>query len=284
MNGVDAIVHAAFASPRAAASVIKTVNEEGARQVCSQALKAGVPRVVLISSTIVERPARSKALLRAKSVAAMDLYRQTRAKAEKITEDYASRGLSVAIARPKTFIGPGRVSAFHIIFDWIRRGRPVILLGNGKIRYQLLEIGDMAEGIRLLTGSSAEGVFHFGAREFQTLHEDLQSVIDHARTGSRLCFVPASIARIALNGADLAGLVPTSELHVLSAWGKDSVAGIGRAEKELHWSPRWSNREALRRAYDWYVSSMEAAGSAPAIHALPRSHRALQKMIEALLK
>ena len=275
VEGVDTIVHAAFASPRETPEILESVNVYGAREVCAQAVAHGVRRMVLISSTIVEGSARAHPRL-------LGAYRRSRIEAERVVSDCS--GLRTAIVRPKTFLGPGRLSAFAIIFDWIRRGRPVVLMGDGRCRYQLLEIGDMAEGIRLLAGSGAEGIFYLGAREFGTLREDLQALINYAKTGARLRFIPAGVARAALATMELIGMTPPSELHYLSAWGRDSVADISRAAKELGWQPRWGNAEALRRAYDWYIRSLEATGTAPATHPLPGSHRTLRKLIESILR
>jgi nucleoside-diphosphate-sugar epimerase len=282
IEGADAIIHSAFASPRMSPAEIESVNITGVREVSNQALALGVRRFVLISSTIVEKPSRVHPILRSAALNALDMYRKTRAEAEEVIMEQGKGGLSVSIVRPKTFVGPGRVSAFTIIFDWVRRGKPVLLLGTASSRYQLLEIRDMAEGIRLLAGSGSEGVFWFGAHTYGSLKDDLQGLIDYAQTGSRLRFVPASAARMALRGIELAGLVTPSELHYMSAWGKDSIVDTSRAVEELGWRPRWSNAEALRNAYDWYVQSIAETGAAPSIHALPDSHRKIRNLIETL--
>jgi nucleoside-diphosphate-sugar epimerase len=284
LGGVDAIVHSAFASPRMPADTIRSVNVEGVRVACEQARNRGVRRLVLISSTIVQRSPRVHPFLLCSALNAMDLYRESRADAERLAAGMGGADLRVAIVRPKTFVGPGRVSAFTIVFDWIRLGKPVLLLGNATARYQLLEIRDMAEGIRLLALSEAEGVFYFGAGKFGTLREDLQTLIDYARTGSRLRFAPAPLARLGLRAIEFAGLTPPSELHFMSAWGRDSVVDTSRAVKELGWQPRWSNTEALRNAYDWYLESMAATGAAPTIHPLPGSHRRLRNLIDTILR
>ena len=163
VDDVDAIVHAAFASPRQPAMVIESVNAGGASELCRQAVRSRVRRAVLISSTIVQRAPRVHPLFPHAGITAMDTYRNSRVEAERIFMASSSDGLSTAIVRPKTFLGPGRISAFTMIFDWIRRGKPVFLLGQGTSRYQLLDIRDMAEGIRLLTASDALGVFFFAA-------------------------------------------------------------------------------------------------------------------------
>ncbi len=284
VEGLDAVVHAAFASPRVALPIMREINAGGARKIASACLEAGVQRLVLISSTVVEREPRVHPFLRDSGLSAMDAYRETRTEAERIASEFADRGLSLAIVRPKTFVGPGRVSAFNIIFEWIRKGRPVLLMGSASAPYQLVEIRDMAEGIRLLTDSTAQGVFYFGADRFGTLRGDLAALIEHAATGSRLRFVPPALARGLLRAIELSGTATASELHYMSAWGRPSVADTSRAMRELGWKPRWSNREALANAYDWYARSMEENGSARSIHELPGPHRAMSRLIQKVLR
>jgi nucleoside-diphosphate-sugar epimerase len=284
VKGTDAVVHAAFASPRMDPRVIEEVNVAGARQVSRQAIANGIRRFVLISSTIVQRPPRVHPFMSGAGLSALDMYRKTRAEAEQFLLGQTSPDFHVSVVRPKTFVGPGRISAFTIVFDWIRQGRPVLLLGKATGPYQLLEIRDMAEGIRLLAASDAEGIFHFGADRFGSLRDDLQGLIDYAGTGSRLRFVPEPLARAILRGMELSGMATPSELHYMSAYGKDSVADTSRAVKELGWKARWSNAEALQNAWDWYTASIAATGTARSIHTLPASHRILGKLIETILR
>ncbi len=276
LDTVEAVIHAAFASPRQPLRVIHDVNLEGTRNLCAGALAAGVRRFILISSTIVLKPPRVHPLFRKSPLNQLDLYRASRVEAEAVVAESGDRGLSAAIVRPKTFVGPGRVGAFAIIFERIRLGEPVPVLGNGQNRYQLLDIRDMAEGIRLLEASDREGVFFFGTRDFRTVREDFQALLEHAGTGARLRFIPGRIARVALRGMELANITPLSELHYLSARGEDSVVDISRAERELDWRPQRSNAQALRDAYDWYLTSVTTTGTAPSTYPVPLAHRALK--------
>ncbi|HEV8722554.1 MAG TPA: NAD-dependent epimerase/dehydratase family protein [Candidatus Binatia bacterium] len=278
LKDVDAVVHAAFASPHQPAEVIRRVNVEGTRNLCAAAVSAGVRRFILISSTIVSKARRVHPLFRKSPLTRLDLYRAARAEAEKLVAEYGSRGLSSAIVRPKTFVGPGCLSAFAILFEWIWRGRSVPILGTGRNRYQLLDVRDMVAGICLLMTADAEGVFSFGAREYRTVTEDLQTLLDHARTGARLQFIPGRIARVGLRAMELANLAPLSEWHYMSARGEDSVVDISRAERELGWRPESSNARALREAYDWYVASMTTTGRARTRHPVPFAHQLLKRL------
>jgi nucleoside-diphosphate-sugar epimerase len=217
-------------------------------------------------------------LFRNSPLTRLDLYRASRVEAERIISEYGSRGLSTAIIRPKTFVGPGCVSAFALLFERLRLGQSVPVLGSGWNRYQLLDIRDLAEAIRLLTATDAKGVFFFGSREVRTVREDLLTLLNHARTGARLQFIPGWIARIALRSMELVNIAPLAEWHYMSARGEDSTVDASRAEQELGWHPERSNAQALTEAYDWYVATVAVTGTAEITHPVPSAHRALQRL------
>jgi len=278
VHGVDAVVHAAFASSRQTADRLRSVNVEGTRAVCATAVSERVRRLVLISSTIVLRPSRRHPFLPGAPLSRLDLYRATRLEAERIAAECAGRGVSVAVVRPKTFLGLDRVGAFAILFELIRRGRVVPVLGDGRNRYQLLAVGDLTDGIRRLVGSDAQGIFHFGAHQFRTVRDDLQSLVDHAGTGARLRFVPSALARTVLRTMELVGVTPLAEWHYMSANGEDSIVETRRAETELAWRARESNATALAAAYDWYQATRAVGGVARTTHPVTRAHRVLERL------
>jgi nucleoside-diphosphate-sugar epimerase len=279
LDDVDVVVHAAFVSSRQTRELIRSVNVDGTLNVCEQSLARGVRRLVLISSTIVSRPLRIHPVFRDSPQTRLALYRDSRAEAERLVERFRPKGLPVAIVRPKTFVGPGRVGAFAIIFEWIRSGRVVVVLGRGRNRYQLLDTRDMAEGVRGLIEADVEGLYFFGAREFGRVRDDLQALLDHSGSGARLAFVPPGLAKTALRGMELANLVPASEWHYMSASGQDSVVDIVSAERDLGWRPVHSNVQSLTDAYDWYVKTVRASGSAPTTHPVPLTHRVLKRLM-----
>ncbi len=278
IHGIDVIIHAAFASPHQSAADIHRINVDGTRILCAEAVAAGGPRFILISSTIVSRSPKVHPFLRNAPLSRFDLYRASRVEAERVVSEFGKKGLSTAIVRPKTFLGPGRVSAFALLFERIRRGQSAPVLGSGQNRYQMLDIRDMAAGISLLAEVPASGVFFFGARDFCTVREDLQTLLNHAQTGSRLQFIPGSLARMALRAMEFGAFMPLSEWHYMSAHGVDSMVDISRAEQELGWKPERSNAQALIEAYDWGLASLAATGAARTTHPVPLAHRGLNRL------
>src|SRR5207302_7865774 len=107
--------------------------------------------------------------------------------------------VGTTIVRPKTFVGPERLGVFEILFDWIREGRRIYVLGKGHNRYQLLAVEDLVDAIvRAAAAPEAAGeTFNVGATAFRTVREDLGALIAHAQSSSRLQPVPAKPAEAA---------------------------------------------------------------------------------------
>src|SRR5438105_3348752 len=89
---------------------------------------------------------------------------------------------------------------------------------------------------------AANEVFHVGAKEFGTVRQDLQALIDHAGSDSRLTPVPVKPAELILRALELARLSPLAEWHYKTAH-RDSFLDVSKAERVLGWSPRLSNEQ-----------------------------------------
>ena len=107
----------------------------------------------------------------------------------------------MVVLRPKTSSGPSALGVFEILFDWVREGRRIYVLGDGSNRYQLLAASDLVEAVvRAADADVAGQVLNVGATEFGTVRTDLQELIDHAGSTSRLTPIPARPAELLLRG------------------------------------------------------------------------------------
>lgn len=278
LDGTGAVVHAAFAPPQSAPATIWSVNAGGTAALVEHALACGIARLVLVSSTIVTWPPRPHPLLPSSPLGRLDLYRRSCRAAEVLVARGEMRGLVPAVVRPRTFLGPGGVGAFALLFARIRDGRPVPMLGRGRHRHQLLDVRDLAAALAMLALGAARGTFTLGTERFGTVREDLQALIDHAGTGASLRALPAGPARAAARVLELAGLPPLSGWHASAARGEDTTSEPDPGLRALGWRPLRSNAEALIDAYDWFVRT---PGARPT-HPVPRSHRLLDLALRAL--
>jgi nucleoside-diphosphate-sugar epimerase len=272
----DVLVHAAAALPiQVSRAAIRSVNVEGAAVTFAAAIEAGVRRVVLVSSTAVYGVPERHPIHEDDPLVGVGHYGESKIEAERLCEAFARRGLEAVIVRPKTFVGPERLGVFEILFDWIREGRRIPILGDGSNRYQLLAVEDLVDAVvRCLDAPVAGEALNVGAGRFGTVREDLEALIDHAESRSRLRPVPARPAEVVLRGLELAHLSPLAEWHYRTAH-KDSFVSIEKARSLLGWEPRLSNAETLCATYDWYLEHRGELRGAGLTHRVPWDQRAL---------
>jgi nucleoside-diphosphate-sugar epimerase len=183
--------------------------------------------------------------------------------------------LETVIIRPKTFIGPERLGVFEILFDWIREGRRIPVLGSGNNRYQLLAVEDLVDAILRASQADVAGeVFNVGATDFGTVRTDLEALIAHAGTTAKLRPVPARPAEIVLRGLELAKLSPLVEWHYKTA-SRDSFVDVSKAQRRLGWTPTKSNEQTLIENYDWYAANRKGMKRAGVTHRVPWNQQAL---------
>jgi nucleoside-diphosphate-sugar epimerase len=272
--GADVVVHAAAALPiQASRESIRSVNVGGTENVLHAAHDAGVRRVVFISSTAVYGVPEKHPIEESDPLVGVGAYGESKIDAEGLCRVAA---VETTIIRPKTFIGPERLGVFEILFDWIREGRRIYTLGKGYNRYQLLGVEDLVDAI-VRAGhepKAARETFNVGATEFGTVRSDLQALIDHAGSSSRLQPIPVKPAELALRGLELMRVSPLAEWHYKTAH-KDSFVDVTKAQQLLGWQPRLSNRDALIETYDWYLANLERVGAAGVTHRVPWNQQAL---------
>jgi nucleoside-diphosphate-sugar epimerase len=270
----DVVVHAAAALPiQASRNTIRSVNVGGTENVLRASDEAGVRRVVFISSTAVYGVPEKHPIEEDDPLVGVGWYGESKIDAEGLCRVAAAE---TTIVRPKTFIGPERLGVFEILFDWIREGRRIYTLGKGNNRYQLLAVEDLVDAI-VRAGQepkAARETFNIGATEFGTVRTDLQALIDHAGSASRLQPVPVKPAEIALRGLELLRVSPLAEWHYKTAH-RDSFVDVTKAQSLLGWQPRLSNRDALIETYDWYLANRGRVGGAGVTHRVPWNQQAL---------
>ena len=272
-EGADVLVHAAAALPiRGSRREIMSVNVEGTDALLAAASSASVRRVVYISSTAVYGVPKVHPLSENFPLHGVGAYGESKIACEDLVR---SSPLESVIIRPKTFLGPERLGVFEILFDWIRDGRRIYVLGRGENRYQLLAVEDLVDAIaRASTAEVAGEVFNIGATEFGTVRSDLETLIAHAGTSSRLRPVPARPAELALRALELARLSPLGEWHYKTA-SRDSYVDVSKAERVLGWHATKSNVDTLVENYDWYVANRARMQAAGVTHRVPWNQQAL---------
>lgn len=254
-NGIDVVIHTAAALPiRGSRKAILAVNIDGTRNVMEGALRNSVRKVIFISTTAVYGIPKIHPLYETSAIIPLGHYGESKVAAERVCMDYQKKGLDITIIRPKTFIGKGRLGVFQILFEWIRCGYRIFIIGNGKNRYQLLAVEDLVDSIwRTSTLPNRNAIYNIGAKEFKTVREEMQALIAHAGSSSKVTPLPAKPVQLTLRALELTRLSPLVEWHYKTA-SQDSFVDVSKAEQELDWHPQKSNLDTLTETYDWYIN------------------------------
>jgi nucleoside-diphosphate-sugar epimerase len=259
MEGVDIVVHTAAALPLYKPEDIFSTDIDGTHNVLQSALEHKVDRAIHISSTAVYGIPDHHPLLEDDRLHGVGPYGEAKVRAEEIGKEYRQKGLCVPILRPKSFIGPERLGVFALFYDWAKDGKNFPMLGSGKNRYQLLDVEDLCEAIYLAATGDRDKVndtFNIGAKEFMTMKEDYQAVLDVAGFGRRIVPLPAAPAIWTLRVLEAMHLSPLYK-WVYETAATDSFVSIEKAERILGYKPKYSNKDALVRNYNWYIEHLD---------------------------
>ena len=272
VEGCDVVVHCAAALPLYSEEDIYTTEVDGCRNVLAACRKFGCDRMIQISSTAVYGVPKKHPIDETDPIVGVGPYGHAKIEAEEICRAAIKEGYCVSIIRPKSFIGPERLGVFALFYDWAYTGHGFPMIGSGQNRYQLMDVDDLCGAIWSAMTYPKDVVateFNIGAKDFTTMKEDYQAVLDRAGHGKKIRGMPVKplilILRI-LEKLHLSPLYP----WVYETASTDSFVSIEKAEKLLDYKPKYSNKDALVRNYDWYVAHLsEFAGKSGVSHRVP---------------
>lgn len=259
MEDIDIVIHTAAALPLYSKQDIFSTDIEGTRNILTAAETNKVKRVIHISSTAVYGIPDHHPLYEDDKLDGVGPYGEAKIAAEEVCLEFRKSGMCVPVLRPKSFIGPERLGVFALFYDWAKDGKNFPMIGSGNNKYQFLDVEDLCESIWLVMTKDEKIVndtFNIGAKEFTTMKEDYQVVLDIAGFGKKIIGFPAGPVIMGLRILEFFHLSPLYK-WVYETANKDSFVAINKAEKTLGFTPKYSNKDALLRNYDWYIANME---------------------------
>jgi nucleoside-diphosphate-sugar epimerase len=254
---VDVVHHNVAQVPLAKdRGLFHTVNVDGTRNLLEAALAEGVGKVIYVSSSAVYGVPRRNPVTERTPPRPAEPYGRAKWEGELLCAEYAARGVDVSIVRPRTIMGHGRLGIFQILFEWIREGYDVPVLGRGDNVYQFVHADDLADACLAAAERPGSRDFNIGTDRFGTMRQVLEALCAHARTGSRVRPVPRFPAESGMRLTGWLRLSPLGPYHWMM-YGRSMWFDTTRAHVELGWRPRWSNDEMFIQSYDWYLRNRE---------------------------
>jgi len=275
---VDIVIHTAAALPLYSPEDIYSTDIDGIRNVLESGHDHNVERLIHVSSTAVYGIPDHHPLYEDDPMQGVGPYGESKVEAEAICQEYRDKGMCIPIIRPKSFVGPERLGVFALFYDWAKDGKNFPVLGSGNNRYQLMDVADLCDAIYLtatLEPEKVNDVFNIGAKEFTTLKEDYQAVLDYAGFGKRIVPLPAAPMIWTLRVLEKMNLSPLYK-WVYETVTEDSFVSIEKAENVLGYAPKYSNKDAMVRNYQWYIDHLDDfEGQSGVSHRVPWKQGAL---------
>lgn len=271
-EGCDVVVHCAAALPLYSEEDIRTTEIDGCRNVLNAARKFKLDRMIQISSTAVYGVPKKHPIYETDPMVGVGPYGHAKIEAENICRAAIAEGYPVCIIRPKSFVGPERLGVFALFYDWAYTGHGFPMIGSGENRYQLMDVDDLNSAIWnacIYPKKVIATEFNIGAKEFTTMKEDYQAVLDRAGHGKKIVGMPVGLLIFILRILEKLHLSPLYPWVYETAY-TDSFVSIEKAEKLLDYRPQYSNKQALVRNYDWYVAHLkDFEGKSGVSHRVP---------------
>jgi 2-alkyl-3-oxoalkanoate reductase len=273
LRGVDRVIHcAARTGPWGPDDEYERVNVHGVEVLVRAALAAGVRRFVHVSSiTVHGNDVRGEADENASLRAEPNPYSRSKVAAERLLARMVrDESAPVTIVRPGWIYGPRDTSSFARIARRVEQGQ-MVTLGSGENHVPLVYVRDVAEGILLASDSPhAEGRSYLLVNdEPVTQREFIGAVAAELGAPAPTRRIPYGLSLMIGALAEARGrLARSQEPPPVMRYGLQLLGGenrfvIGRARRELGFSPQVGLEEGVRRSVEWYRTASATNGGAP---------------------
>ena len=271
LSGVQVVHHNAALVPLTkSGDRFQEVNVVGSRIAAEEAARAGVRAFIHMSSSAIFGVPDRCPITEATPLRPAEIYGRAKLAGEQAVREVCRRAnLPLIVIRPRTILGEGRLGIFQILFQWIREGRNVYVIGSGDGLFQFVHAHDLMDAYLLALDHGQPGVYNVGAEKFGSVRQALENLIAYAHSPSKVKSLPAGLTRLTLQSLDWLGLSPLAPWHYLT-YHKPFHFEVSNL-LAMGWRPRYSNDEMFRESYDWFIAHYDrlAAAKAGSAHRRP---------------
>ncbi len=267
-EGLDAVFHCAIARLHTfhdgtGADAFDAVNRQGSRLLAQEAIRAGVPRFVFVSSTAAMGTPDAAVVDEQTPCRPSNPYQRSKREAELALLDlHRAEGLNPVIVRPCLVTGPGKEGGELLkLFKLCQKGRFPAIGGSLDVEKPLIDVLDLVQALELAAERGRPGQIYL-------VHSDAGHTLgDILRAAARLVGnprpsipVPLPLAWLAAQlttpVADLLRRPPPLSPERLRLFITSRRIDIRKARRELGFNPRHQDPfEMLGRTYDFYRAS-----------------------------
>ena len=260
LSGTTDLIHTAGVIHPTRVSQFFDVNATGTQHVLDAARRAGVRRIVHVSSNspFGTNPQRDDLFRADEPFHPYLAYGRSKMMAELAVRGAVDRGLDAVVVRPPWFYGPWQPERQTRFFRMIRAGRfPVF--GDGGQRRSMVYVDNLVDGVLLAQSHGRPGAGYWIAdRRPYEVREIVTTVQEALRaegleSASRMPRVPAVVSSAAETTDRVLQRFGAYQqtAHVLGEMSKTIACDISTAQSELGYEPRVELLEGMRRSIRW---------------------------------
>jgi nucleoside-diphosphate-sugar epimerase len=254
-GNIDAILHVAalLAHDKENLHHLWDSNVKGTENVIAGARALNIGKVVFTSTNCVFSTGFEKPVDENTPTHPIEIYGKSKLAAEALLT--AATDVSSIIIRCPTIIAAGRLGLLTILFDFVREGRCLYVVGDGSNRYSFIAAQDLANACFLASQSKQTGIYHIGSDNVPTMKELYQDVMVHCGKEPRIRCLPNGLTQEALKVLNALRLSPLGPYHyrMIAA---NFVFDNSKLKRDLNWKPTLTNSEILIEAYKYYVAHL----------------------------
>lgn len=253
-EGIGSVFHLAAIIHSVRTSVIEEINVSGTRNIVAEAARAGVHRLVFMSSNAAQGSLDGGLMTESGQTKPTSAYGKSKLRCEQIVRAIEGKLLTTTIVRCPMFYGPGQPARMTKLMKIVRGGRPPVF-GEGKNLRSMAYVDNVVAGLLLAESSArAAGQTYWLAdeRPYTTL-EVFDAIAAALGVKARPLHLPELIARtcrVADEAIERIGL-HSMNVHVVGESIQDIACSIEKARSELGYRPSVEIEEGFRRAVAW---------------------------------
>jgi nucleoside-diphosphate-sugar epimerase len=263
LRGVDAVVHLVAETKKKWGPMQDSyaVNVTGTENVCRAAIKAGVRRLVHVSTSAIYNMKVGRAVREDDPVEPLDdPYCFTKAQGDLLVQRMIRENhLPAVILRLGALFGPGDSLNFGRLADRIGAGRG-ITVGTGNNAVPFVYITDVVQALLLALDTERAGgqIYNISHDQPITQKQYFSAIAEELGVAPPHIHVPYYPMYIAAYAAErisqLSGyrIPPVATRHGIKILGEDGRLSIDKARRELGYVPQVPIREAVRLTVAWY--------------------------------
>ena len=258
-RGCERVFHlaAAFRKVNLSRAAYHATNVGGTRLLMEAALGEGVERFVYCSTCGVHGDVKRPPAAEDAPVDPADYYQRTKWEGELVAREFLGRGLWTSIVRPAAIYGPGDPGRFLLLFRRVRTGT-FIFFGPGTAFYHPVYIDNLVDGLCLAAerdGARGQAYLIADARylSIRELVLEIASVLGVPLRIRHLPFLPAyALGAVVETAYKPLPFEPPIFRRRLDWFRQNRAFDIGKARRELGYTPRVDLRAGLEKTAEWY--------------------------------